>query len=290
MKFSAAIYSMTDFGNDKTRFFDALQGVKECGFDRVMLVTRQDQGPVLERGHMPDGCLVNLVESDLDLVEGQLMRAGVSPRIIFAAGIELVQPASMTDNRGWLRQVCRAAEQLGCHYLGHSCGGAPRPGMDTSEKSEQITALAELIEEVASQFPGLNFAADTHYHGILETITDCELYLDELSAQNAGVLVNAGHLSTCGEPGWELAEEYPERTPICAWKDHRDDPENERPFVSVQLGEGDTQLQKYVRVMKPQLSDRAHVIGIENIPSDRRRDVLRASREYLEDLWDKTQV
>lgn len=290
MKFSAAIYSMTDFSNDKTRFFDALQAIKECGFDRVMLLTRRDRGPILTRGHLPDGCLVNLVESDVDIVEGQLMRAGIAPRVVFAAGIDVQQPPSMHDNRGWLRQICRAAEELGCHYIGHSVGRADRPGMDSSEKSNQIAALAGIIEDVASQFPAINFAADIHYQGVLETIADCELYLDELSTPNAGILVNTGHLTTCDQPGWELAEKYPERTPICAWKDHTEDPEGQRPFLSVQLGEGDTPLQEYVKVMKPQICDRAHVIGIESASPAQRRSVLQQSREYLEDLWDRTQV
>ncbi len=290
MKFCAALYTMTDFSNDTIRFFEALQAIKDCGFDRVMLLSRQGQGPVLTRGHTPDGCLLNLVESDLDLVEGQLMRAGVAPRIVFAAGMTPAETAAADDDRTWLRSICRATEQLGCHHVGHSVGRAEQPGMDTDDKCEQIQCLASLVGDIAAEFPQLQFGADVHYQGTLESVEDCELYLQELTAQNAGILLNMGHLSTCAQPGWELAQKYPDRTPICAWKDHTDDPEGKRPFVSVQLGTGDTPLEKYVEAIKPQLSDRAHVIAVEGLPPDERAPALKKSREYLEDIWDRTQV
>lgn len=283
MKFAAAIHATTDFGDDRIPFPDALAMVSECGFSDVMLLARRGAGSILRRGETPPGALINLLESDLGIVSGLLQRNGISPRIVFASGINPAEP----ESADWLRQMAEVARRLQCRFVGHNCTAAPAPGMSTSEKAEQITALAALIDSVASDMEDIQFAVDVHYHGLVEMIPDCDFYLEHLRSPNAGLLLNMGHMTTNRQPGWELAEDYPDRTPIIAWKDHFAGTDRERPAQSFQLGTAETPFEKYVEVIKPQVSDRAHVISVEGIEESKRREVLAASHRYMTDLWDR---
>jgi len=40
-------------------------------------------------------------------------------------------------------------------------------------------------------------------------------------------------------------------------------------------------------VIKPQTTDRAHVITFEDVPADKKKEALLASRLFIEDLWDR---
>jgi len=40
-------------------------------------------------------------------------------------------------------------------------------------------------------------------------------------------------------------------------------------------------------VIKPQVSDRAHVISVEGIEESKRKETLAASYRYMKDLWDR---
>ncbi len=286
MKFAAGIHSVTEFGNDTIRFSEALAIISDCGFERVMLVS-VPQGPTLSRGQTPNGAFLNLATSDLDLVAGQLRRAGLEIEVVHAAGVNASKPEAMDESIEWLRAICEAGVQLDCRYVGHSCGGAAASGMSTADKQDDIKRLAEIVDTVASEAPDMYFAVDVHCRGIVETVADCEYYLEQLASSNAGILLNTGHLTTCKQPGWELAQNYPDRTPIIGWKDHLPPSEEGRAFDSVELGTGDTPFEKYIEVIKLQTTDRAHCIAFEHVPNDQRKEALRASREYLEDLWDR---
>ncbi len=286
MKFAAGIHSVTDFGNDTIRFSDALAIIAECGFDRVVLVSVPG-GPALRRGETPNGAFLNLATSDLDLVAGQSRRAGLDVEAVHAAGVDAGKHEAMDQSIDWLQAIAEAAAQLGCRYVGHSCGAASASGMSTADKHDEISRLAEIVDEVAATMPELHFAVDVHCHGVVETVADCEYYLEQLSSTNAGILLNTGHMTTCNQPGWELAQNYPDRTPIIGWKDHVPPSKAGRAFDSIQLGTGDTPFEKYIEVIKPQTTDRAHCIAFEHVPDDQRKATLRASREYIEDLWDR---
>lgn len=285
MKFAATTLSVTEFGQDTLSFTDALAIIRGCGFDRVMLISRPG-GPILRRGETPNGVMIDLAESDLDIVAGQLQRAGLAAEIVFGAGVNLSTADDIRESRQWLLAMVRAARHLGCRHVGHPCPGARASGMAVADKADDIRRLADLIGSVSSEAPDLHFGVDVHYHAIIESVDDCEYYLEQLPSTNAGILVNTGHLTTAGQPGWELCERHPDRTPIIGWKDHLTGPDLPRPVHSVQLGTGHTPLEKYIRVIKPQVTDRAHCITIEHVPEDQRTSVLSASREYLEDLWD----
>jgi len=288
MKFAAGILAVTDFAEDVIRFSDALAVIKQCGFDQVMLLSGRDRGPVLRRGVTPDGAFVDLVASDLDVVAGQLQRAGLEPKVVFAAGIDTTTPEMAEVSAKWLLAMSKAAMRLGSRYVGHNCGRAETSGMDVARKQDDIKRLAEVVDEVAGAMPMIHYGVDIHYHGTIESVADCEYYLEQLSCKNAGLLMNMGHLTTCQQPGWELVRNYPDRTPIIAWKDHFAGTDRPRPAASFQLGTADAPFEKYAQVIKPQTTDRAHVISIEGLPEAERVDALRASRLYIEDLWDRT--
>ncbi len=283
MRFAAAIHATTDFGDDRIAFPDALTMVAECGFRDVMLLSRRGAGGILRRGETPSGALIDLVGSDAGLVSGLLERHDIAPRVVFAAGID---PAD-DESGDWLRQMAQVARRLQCRFVGHSCGAATAPGMSTAEKADEIRALAALVDSVASEMEDIQFGVDIHYHGVVELIPDCEFYLEQLTSTNAGLLLNMGHMTTNEQPGWELADGYPDRTPIVGWKDHRAGTDRERPAESFQLGTGETPFEKYVQVIKPQVSDRAHVISVEGIEESKRKEVLAQSHRYMTDLWDR---
>lgn len=278
--------SVTEFSDDNITFIDALGAIRDCGFDRVMVMSRPG-GPVLRRGETPRGTMLDLSRSDLDVVAGQMQRTGITCDLLFASGVKISTEDERAETRRWLLSMADAARHLGCRHVGHPCLSAKAPGMAVADKADDIKRLAELIDSVASQAPGVHFGVDVHYHAIVESVDDCAFYIEQLASTNAGILVNTGHLTTAGQPGWELCENYPHRTPIIGWKDHLTGPDLPKPAYSVQLGTGHTPLEKYIRVIKPQVTDRAHCLTVEGLPEDQRKPALCASRKYLEDLWDR---
>lgn len=289
MSFSAIIHAMTHAGKDTMPFPRALEGLADCGFDSVMLMSRPG-GPALTPGHTPDACLLDLVQSDLDLVRGCAEQAGLCINSVYASGVNASDPSAEAGSIASLRAVAEVARRLDCRFLGHSGGRAEAPGMEVADKQEGIARLARIVDAVAAEAPEMRFGVDVHYHGLVESIADCEGYLERLACDNAGILLNTGHMTTCGEPGWELAASHPDRTPIIGWKDHLTGPDLEKPVVSVQLGTGDTPLRRYVEAMKPQTVERVSVINVEDVPPEESAAALQASREYLEDLWDSVEV
>ncbi len=285
MRFAAGIISIAGFGEDNHRFDEVLSTISEdCGFERVMLVSLP-AGPVIRRGVTPAGALLNMVASDHERIGGAVLRAGLEPKIIYAAGVNVENDVMARKSVEWLRGMAHVAVELDCHFLGHGCNRVAASGMSVVAKAEELRRLAEIVNEVAVEFPTVRFAVDAHYHAVVESIDDCDYYIEHLAVSNAGILVNTGHLTTCDQPGWELLEKYPERTPIIGWKDHVPGDE-EQVFRSIELGTGDTPLEKYVAAAKPQTVDRAHCITIEHAPVEERVAALRASREYMENLWE----
>lgn len=265
-------------------FPQALRALADCGFESVMLLSRPG-GPVLTRGETPQACLLDLARSDLDLIEASARSVGLAIVGIYVGGVNPTDPAALADSTRSLRDICDVALRLGCCHIGHSGGRAEAPGMTVADKSEHIRRLAAIADAAASEFAQMRFGVDVHYHGVVESVADCEHYLERLSCDNAGILLNTGHMTTCGEPGWELAASHPDRTPIIGWKDHLVGPGLAKPVVSVQLGTGDAPLERYVATIKPQAVERLHLINAEDVPADRRTEALRASREHMEGLW-----
>lgn len=285
MKFTAGIISIAAFGENDHKFDEVLSTISgECGFERVMLVS-VPAGPVRRRGMTPIGALLNIVDSDHERIGGAVSRAGLEPKVIYAAGVNVESQRAARKSVEWLRGMAQVAVELDCHFLAHGCNRVVEPGMKLSAKENDLLRLTEIVNEVAVEFPTVRFAVDVHYHAVVESVADCEYYIEHLAVSNAGVMVNTGHLTTGGQAGWELLEKYPERTPIIGWKDHVPG-DGEQTYRSVELGTGNTPLEKYAAAAKPQTVDRAHCITVEHAPVEQRVAALRASREYMENLWD----
>jgi len=284
VRFSAIIHAMTQAGRDSLSFPRALAALAACGFESVMLLSRPG-GPVLGAGAVPEACLLDLARSDLSLVRAQADHAGVTIVGIYAAGVTATDPDRVGESIRALREVCQVARRLGCRHVAHPGGRAEAPAMQVADKRGQIQRLGRTVDVVARDHREMRFGVDVHYHGVIESLADCEYYLEQLASDNAGILLNTGHMTTCDQPGWELVVKHPERVPIIGWKDHLVGPDLEKSVVSVQLGTGATPLERYVQAVRAQSLERVHVINVEDAPPEDKQAALRASREYLERLW-----
>jgi len=285
VKFSAIIHAMTFDGQDALSLPEACATLRECGFEGVMLMSIPGR-PALTAGSVPDACLLDLANSDLDAVKRMVADEGLEIVGLYCSGIDPSSSDAFDASVASLRDGARVARELGCHHLGHGGGRAPSPGLAVEAKLSLVQRLAAIVDAVADEFDETLFAVDAHYHGVIESLADCERYIAALSSPRGGVLLNTGHMTTCGQDGWELVERRPERVPVIGWKDHRPDPEGKRPLLSVELGTGDTPLGRYVEAARGQHADRAHVINVEHAPMADKAAALSASLSYLRSLRD----
>lgn len=285
MKFSAIIHAMTFDGQDTLSLPAALATLRECGFTSVMLMSIPGR-PVLTAQTIPDACLLDLAGSDLGTVRRICTDADTKIVGLYGSGIDPTTEDAFEASVQHLRDACAVARELGCRHVGHSGGRAPSPGLAIEAKLPLLRRLARIVDTVAEEFDDMYFAVDAHYHGVVESVADCERYIEELACPRAGILLNTGHMTTCNQPGWELLERHPERVPVIGWKDHRPDPERRRAFLSVELGTGETPLDRYVQAARGQQVDRVHVINVEHAPMAEKAAALRASLQYMNALRD----
>ncbi len=283
MTFSAIIHAMTFEGHDTLPLTSACATLRECGFESVMLMSIPG-GPTLTAGDIPDACLLDLANSDLDTVRRIVEAEGMEIIGLYCSEIDPSSDEGFETSVQSLTNGARVARELGCRHLGHGGGRSPNPGLATEVKLPLVRRLAQIVDAVASDFEEMLFAVDAHYHGVIESVADCETYIDELHSDRAGILLNTGHMTTCGQRGWELIEQQPERVPVVGWKDHTPDPAGERAFLSVQLGSGDTALDRYVQAARGQDADRVHVINVESVGMQQKPAALRASLEHMRSL------
>ncbi|MGD9497573.1 MAG: sugar phosphate isomerase/epimerase family protein [Armatimonadota bacterium] len=287
MNFAAIIHAMTADGQDTLPLPEALATLRACGFDAVMLMSVPGR-PALTAASIPDACLLDLARSDAGLVARICADAGISVAGVYGSGIDPASEDRFDQGIANLRAVCAVAGELGCRHVAHPGGRAPAPGLGPEAKLPLVRRLGRIVDAVASEFAQMCFAVDVHYHGTIESVADCERYLSELNCERAGVLLNTGHMTTCAQPGWELLERHPERVPVIGWKDHRPDPEGKRPFLSVQLGTGETPLGRYLEAACQDDRDRLHVINVENVPIEQKPQALRASLRHMRALCART--
>lgn len=287
MKWYAGLHARSEFGGDTVPFRQALADVAEMGFAGVMMLW-MDGGPVLKHGTEPGGCFLDLAQCDLGLIRRALDDHGLEAGVIWTA-IDLSDDAAADRAIERLRRLRDMALELGCQFICHSAGVAPAPGLPVVAKKEGLDRLARVMETAAAEAAHVPVyvAADVHYHGIAESVADCEYLISRLKCANAGPLLNVGHLTTCRQAGWELAQRYPERIRVVGWKDHvvgRPD----MPVYSVELGTGDAPLERYVSVLRPQQVERRHVIAFEHVPTAERKAALARSLQYMQRLWQTT--
>jgi len=284
MNLTAIIHAMTYHGQDTVPLPEGLRTLRRAGFEGVMLMSRPG-GPVLREGQVPDACLIDLTASDLDLVGRFAEDADIEITSVFGSGVNVSDDAAMEQTVETLTAVAEVGRRLGCRFMGHPCVRAEATGMTTADKRDVIDRLLRCIDAVAAAAPEVLFGVDVHYHGSVESVADCRYYVERAEHDNVGILLNTGHMTTTGQPGWELLETIPERVFIMGWKDHLTGPDLERPVVSVELGTGHTDFGKYIERLKGDPTERLHLINVEDTPIAEKEDALRASREYLQRLW-----
>jgi sugar phosphate isomerase/epimerase len=285
MKFYASLHARSEFGNDTVPFVTALNDIREMGFAGVMMLWI-DGGPVLKSGTEAAGSFLDLAQCDLKLVRKAFDDAGIEPGLIWT-------PVDFSDDAAALRALDRVrrlrdmALELRCQFICHSAGLAPSPGMATEEKREGLDRVARVLNTVATESAGVPVyvSVDVHYHGIAESVSDCEYLISTMDCPNAGPLLNIGHMTTCHQPGWELPQRHPERVRIVGWKDHILG-KPDAPVFSVELGTGESPFEKYVSVFKRDDGiERRHSIAFENVPTPERKEALRRSLRHVEELW-----
>ncbi|MBD3292404.1 MAG: TIM barrel protein [Armatimonadia bacterium] len=286
MKFSAIIHAMTFEGQDSLSLPEACATLRECGFESVMLMSIPGR-PALKPGDIPDACLLDLANSDLDEVKRIVADEGLDIAGLYCSGIDPSSAEGFEASVGNLLEGARVARELGVRHLGHGGGRSPSPGLATEAKLPLVQRLAQIVDAVAAEYGEMLFAVDAHYHGVVESVADCERYIDELEHERAGILLNTGHMTTCGQEGWKLVEQQPDRVPVIGWKDHLPAPDARKPFLSVELGTGDTRLERYVHAACGQDVDRVHVINVESVSIDEKAEALKASLDYMRALRDE---
>ncbi len=285
MKFSAIIHAMTYHGQDTVPFPEGLRTLKRAGFDSVVLMSRPG-GPVLREGQIPDACLIDLGASDVDLITSLADEAGIEVNSVFGSGVDVSDEAAMRQTVEGLSGVLDVGRRLGCRYMGHPCPRADAAGMPTADKQDLIDRLVTVMDAVAATAPEVSFGVDVHYHGSIESVADCRYYVERAENDNVGILLNTGHMTTTGQPGWELLDTIPDRVFIMGWKDHLTGPDLEKPVMSVELGTGHTDFSRYIERLKGDPTERLNLINVEDATIPEKEDALRASREYLEGLWE----
>jgi len=285
VKFSAIIHAMTFEGQDTLSLPEACATLRDCGFEGVMLMSIPGR-PTLKADDVPDACLLDLANSDLDAVRVIVDDAGLEIVGLYCSGIDPSSAEGFQASVQSLTDGARVARELGCHHLGHGGGRSPSPGLATDAKLPLVQRLAQIVDAVATEFEEMLFAVDAHYHGVIESVADCERYIGELETDRGGILLNTGHMTTCRQDGWTLIEQYPERVPVIGWKDHVPDPDARKPFLSIELGAGDTRLERYVQAARGQDVDRVHVINVESVGMQEKPEALRASLEHMRSLRD----
>jgi sugar phosphate isomerase/epimerase len=279
MRFAASIHAVTQFGNDIVPFSRALDIIADCGFDSIMLLATPSGPRLDDQGDAP-GSLIDVRGSDPTVLGRALRARGLGLALIREACMSVSDQQSMKQSAERLARLADFCAELDCD-VGCNCGASPQPMLPHADKRDAITRLAEAVN-LAMSGRSQRLAIDVHHHGILETLEDCDVFLGLLQQVNGGILLNIGHMTTCGQEGWRACERWPEQVPVVAWKDHVVSPLG--PAVrSTELGLGHSPFARYVEgaLSHP---DRTHLIAFEDIPLEQKPAALRRSADYLRRL------
>ncbi|MCZ6676753.1 MAG: sugar phosphate isomerase/epimerase [Candidatus Poribacteria bacterium] len=270
-------------------FEKTLDTIKQIGFDSILLLTNRNADAV-----NPDGTskspFPNVLDSDPEHVRKAVCDAGLEiASLHFSGRIDIESDTGLETTIAALKEYAAYALALECKFLTHPVPSCGRSKVPTAEKSGEIKRLAMCMNTVAETFmkAGLRMGVDIHHCAWVEGLDDCRLLLDSMPCENAGILLNIGHMTSAEGYGWLLVDEYPDRIPVVGWKDHTLAKDRPRPMWSIELGTGHSPFELYIRAFKGNPADRAHFINCENVPDDVRIPVLKRSREYLMRLWDE---
>ena len=269
-------------------FEKTLATIKELGFDFILLLTSRGAEPVSTQGRS-ENPFPNVLDSDPEHVRKAIRNAGLEIGALhFSGDIDIENDEGIEPTIAGLKEYAAYALALECKYLTHPVSSCGRSKMPTAEKATEIKRLATCMNTVAQTYieEGLKIGVDIHYTAWVEGLDDCRLLLDSMPCENAGIILNIGHMTTAEGYGWLLVDEYPNRIPVVGWKDHTLAKDRPRPMWSIELGTGNSPFELYIKAFKRNPAPRVHLINCENVPDEERIAVLQRSREYLTNLWE----
>ena len=269
-------------------FEKTLTAIKELGFNFILLLTSRVAEPVSAEGRS-ESPFPNVLDSDPEHLRKAIHNAGLEIGALhFSGDIDIDSDAGIAPTIAGLKEYAAYALALDCKYLTHPVSSCGRSKVPTAEKSAEIQRLATCMNAVAETFmdEGLRIGVDIHHTAWVEGLDDCRLLLDSMPCENAGIILNIGHMTSAEGYGWLLVDEYPNRIPVVGWKDHSLAKDRPRPMWSIELGTGHSPFELYIKAFKRNAGARVHLINCENVPDEERPAVLQRSREYLTTLWD----
>ena len=269
-------------------FEKTLAAIKELGFDFILLLTSRVAAPVRADGKSASA-FPNVLDSDPDHVRKAIRNAGLEIGALhFSGDINIDSDAGIEPTIAALKEYAAYTLALECKYLTHPVPSCGRSKVPTAEKAAEIKRIAACMNAVVEAFmdEGLRMGVDIHHTAWVEGLDDCRLLLDSMPCENAGIILNIGHMTSAEGYGWLLVDEYPNRIPVVGWKDHSLAKDRPRPMWSIELGAGHSPFELYIKAFKRNAGDRVHLINCENVPDAERIAVLQRSREYLTALWD----
>ena len=270
-------------------FEKTLAAIKELGFDFILLLTSRGAEPVNAEGRS-ESPFPNVLDSDPEHLRKAIRNAGLEIGALhFSGDIDIDSDAGIEPTIAGLKEYAAYALALKCKYLTHPVSSCGRSKVPTAEKAAEIKRLATCMNTVAETFMdgGLRIGVDIHHTAWVEGLDDCRLLLDSMPCENAGIILNIGHMTSAEGYGWLLVDEYPNRIPVVGWKDHSLAKDRPRPMWSIELGTGHSPFELYIKAFKRHPAARVHLINCENVPDEERPAVLQRSREYLTTLWDE---
>jgi len=269
-------------------FEKTLAVIKELGFDSILLLTKRGAATVSADGTCPDA-FPDVLASDPAHVRKAMENSGLKIGALhFNGQIEITSDDGVERTTAALREYADCAVSLGCRNLTMpvpGCGGSHVP---TEKKTAEIKRLGACMNAVAEEYAGkgLTVSVDVHHSAWVEGVEDCRLLVDSMPAENAGILLNIGHMTTTQAYGWLLVDEYPRRIPVVGWKDHSLAKDRPRPMWSIELGTGHSPFELYIRAFKRHPAERVHLVNCENVADEERVAALGRSLQYIRRLWE----
>ena len=270
-------------------FEKTLATIGGLGFSSVLLLTSRDSEPVRPDGTCPKA-FPDVLQSDPEHVLKALKNAGLQIGALhFSGKIDPESDQGIDEMIPPLREYAQFALAMHCKFLTLPVPSCGRTLVPTEEKSDGIKRFGRLMNTVAEEFAGegLRLGCDIHHRAWVEGLEDCRLLLDSMPCENAGILMNIGHLTTAQAYGWLLVDEYPGRLPVVGWKDHSLKPDRPKPMWSIELGTGQSPFELYVKRFKAHPETRVHLVNCENVPDEERVATLERSLKYMQRLWDE---
>ena len=279
-----SIHAVTQRDHDVCPFDDAVAQVRRAGADHIALAVSDEFAHVVQPGHQPAGALLNLLDSDLAEIARRLADAHLACTLVHLGPVPLDNAKTRLIALGrFCRQAERAAE-LGCSLVALQAPCSAGHAAPSALKQTHIDVLVNLMEALAVR-SGLRVCVGMRCGGPVETRDDADYFCNETMNPNVGLLLNVGHLSVLGEPGWEIIDRHLDRVFAVAWQDHPPRSPRATPVREIELGSGVSPLINYWLHLIGREPQPVHVVAVEDGSPADRPDALRRSIEHLHKVW-----